>query len=56
MSTLDLLLNKLLVLLNHDKATLKRLVNGAIARYPSQRATWYLERVIRDLERDRGRF
>jgi len=53
MDKTDALLDRLLVLLNHDKAAVRQLVNGAIARYPNQSSTWYLERVIFEVLQER---
>jgi len=50
---MDHLIDRLLILLNYDKATLKRLVNNAISRYPNQSAIWYLERVIFEVLQER---
>lgn len=38
-----------------DHAQIKRLVARAQANYPGKTDIWYLEKVIFDLERDRGR-
>jgi hypothetical protein len=53
MNSLDVLLQKIVSLLNGDRSAAKRLVGGVMQRYPGHRAQWYLEKVITDLERDR---
>jgi hypothetical protein len=49
----DHYISQILKLLHGDKVALKRLVYGAIARYPGHRAEWYLQKVLWDLQRDR---
>jgi hypothetical protein len=46
---------KLYLLLQGDEHTASRLISSAQARYPGREPIWYLDKVINDLERDRGR-
>ncbi|MCT7951095.1 tetratricopeptide repeat protein [Ancylothrix sp. C2] len=46
---------KLLMLLNGERRTALRLVESAQAKYPDKTIDWYYEKVIWDIERDRGR-
>ena len=46
--------HKLLLLLHEDQRAAERLVQQATFRYPGKTADWYLEKVIYDLQRDRG--
>jgi hypothetical protein len=46
---------RLVRLLHDDRAAASRLVAQAQIRYPGQSPNWYVEKVIYDLERDRGR-
>lgn len=46
---------KLVRLLHDDRAAASRLVAQAQIRYPGQSPNWYVEKVIYDLQRDRGR-
>lgn len=46
---------KLLLLLHEDQQAAERLVQQASFRYPGKSPDWYLEKVIYDLQRDRGR-
>lgn len=45
--------NKLLAKLDGDTATAERLIEQAKQNYPGMPESWYCERVIDDLERDR---
>lgn len=45
---------KLLLLLHEDQQAAERLVQQATFKYPGKSADWYLEKVIYDLQRDRG--
>jgi hypothetical protein len=45
---------KLLLLLHEDHHAAERLVQQASFRYPGKSPDWYLEKVIYDLQRDRG--
>ncbi|MBM0742209.1 hypothetical protein JOY44_11350 [Phormidium sp. CLA17] len=45
---------QLLLLLHDDQATAHRLFTQASLRYPGEKPNWYAEKVIYDLERDRG--
>lgn len=45
---------KLLRLLNNDRHTANRLIALAKARNPDKSTDWWVEKVIFDLERDRG--
>lgn len=47
---------QLLRLLHEDQATANRLFQQATLKYPGQTPNWYAEKVIYDLERDRGRY
>lgn len=47
---------QLLRLLHEDQATANRLFQQATLKYPGQTSNWYVEKVIYDLERDRGRY
>lgn len=47
---------KLLLLLNGDRNTANRLLNLAKTRNPQKSIQWCAEKVIFDLERDRGRY
>lgn len=46
--------SKLLLLLNNERDTAERLVRQVMKSNPGQTEKWYLEKVIWDLERDRG--
>lgn len=46
---------KLLLLLHEDQQAAERLVQQASFRHPGKSPDWYLEKVIYDLQRDRGR-
>ena len=46
---------QLLRLLHEDKGAAVRLMNQAQQKYPGRSPNWYIEKVIYDLERDRGR-
>jgi hypothetical protein len=46
---------RLVRLLHDDRGAASRLVAQAQIRYPGQSPNWYVEKVIYDLERDRGR-
>lgn len=46
---------KLLLLLHQDQQAAERLLKQATLKYPGRTATWYGEKVLYDLERDRGR-
>lgn len=46
--------NKVLLLLNGDRNTANRLLNLAKTRHPQNSVQWCAEKVIFDLERDRG--
>lgn len=46
---------QLLRLLHEDKAAASRLLTQAEVKYPGRTSNWYVEKVIYDLERDRGR-
>ncbi len=48
--------NKLLLLLNGDRNTANRLLNLAKTRNPQKSVQWCAEKVIFDLQRDRGRY
>lgn len=45
---------KLLLLLHDERATANRLLNQVKSKNPSKSVDWYVEKVIYDLERDRG--
>jgi hypothetical protein len=45
---------RLFTLLHEDREAAKRLLTQAKFRYPNKTADWYVEKVIYDLERDRG--
>lgn len=45
---------QLLLLLHDDRAVAQRLFTQASLRYPGETPNWYAEKVIYDLERDRG--
>lgn len=45
---------KLLLLLHDERATANRLLNQAKLKNPNKSVDWYVEKVIYDLERDRG--
>ena len=47
---------KLLRLLHNDRHTANRLIALAKARNPDKSIDWWVEKVIFDLERDRGRY
>lgn len=47
---------KLLRLLNGDRHTANRLIGLAKSRNPGRSIDWCVEKVIFDLERDRGRY
>lgn len=47
---------KLLLLLNGDRNTATRLMQLAKARNPQKSVDWCVEKVIFDLQRDRGRY
>lgn len=47
---------KLLLLLNGDRKTATRLMKLAKARNPQRSVDWCAEKVIFDLQRDRGRY
>ncbi len=47
---------RLLVLLNGDRKTANRLMNAAKDRNPGKLTQWCAEKVIFDLQRDRGRY
>jgi len=47
---------KLLLLLNGDRHTANRLIGLAKSRNPDRSIDWCVEKVIFDLERDRGRY
>ena len=47
---------RLVVLLNGDRNTANRLMNAVKDRNPSKSAQWCAEKVIFDLQRDRGRY
>ncbi len=47
---------KLLRLLHNDRHTANRLIALAKARNPDKSIDWWIEKVIFDLERDRGRY
>jgi hypothetical protein len=53
-TTRDRLREQLLVLVNRDEALADRLIASAESQYPGHSEGWYLEKVIHDLERDRG--
>lgn len=42
-----------LVSLTHSEATAERLIEDLVTGYPGQKASWYCDKAIRDLERDR---
>ena len=46
---------QLLRLLHEDRRAAARLTHQAQIKYPGHSANWYIEKVIYDLERDRGR-
>jgi hypothetical protein len=46
---------KLLLLLHQDLGAANRLLMQASFKYPDKSAEWYAEKVIYDLQRDRGR-
>lgn len=46
---------KLLLLLHEDQQAAERLIQQASFRHPGKSPDWYLEKVIYDLQRDRGR-
>lgn len=46
--------NKILLLLNGDRNTANRLLNLAKTRNPQKSVQWCVEKVILDLQRDRG--
>lgn len=46
---------KLLLLLHEDQQAAERLIQQASFRSPGKSPDWYLEKVIYDLQRDRGR-
>ena len=45
---------KLMLLLHEDHRAAERLIQQATLKYPGKSADWYLEKVIYDLQRDRG--
>ena len=45
---------KLLLLLHDERATANRLLNHVKLKNPNKSVDWYVEKVIYDLERDRG--
>jgi hypothetical protein len=45
---------RLFTLLHEDREAANRLLTLAKLRYPNKTADWYVEKVIYDLERDRG--
>ncbi len=45
---------KLLRLLHDDRGAARRLFSYASLKYPGKAANWYAEKIIYDLERDRG--
>jgi hypothetical protein len=47
---------RLLMLLSGDRQTANRLLNAAKARNPNNSIQWCAEKVIFDLQRDRGRY
>jgi hypothetical protein len=47
---------KLLRLLHDDQGAVKRLFTHMCLKYPGNTANWYAEKIIYDLERDRGRY
>ncbi len=47
---------RLLLLFNGDRRTANRLLNAAMARNPGKSIQWCAEKVIFDLQRDRGRY
>jgi hypothetical protein len=47
---------RLLLLLNGDRQTANRLLNASKLRNPGKSIQWYAEKVIFDLQRDRGRY
>ncbi|AFY79193.1 MAG: hypothetical protein IGR93_11485 [Hydrococcus sp. C42_A2020_068] len=47
---------KLLRLLHNDRPTANRLLAGAQIQHPERSVNWLVEKVIYDLERDRGRY
>jgi hypothetical protein len=48
-------LKQLLLLLNGDKTAAHRLIDRSAECHPGRSAEWHLDKVIFDLERDRGR-
>ena len=46
---------QLLRLLHEDRGAAVRLMSQAQQKYPGRSSNWYIEKVIYDLERDRGR-
>ncbi len=45
---------ELMLLLHEDREAAKRLLTQAQFKYPNRTVDWYFEKVIYDLERDRG--
>ncbi|MGJ5676514.1 MAG: hypothetical protein ACR9NN_23410 [Nostochopsis sp.] len=48
--------NRLMTLLHNDRQAAKRLFTQAQLKFPNKTADWYVDKVIYDLERDRGGF
>ncbi|TBR60275.1 hypothetical protein B4U84_05185 [Westiellopsis prolifica IICB1] len=46
--------NRLMTLLHDDREAAKRLFTQAQLKFPNKTADWYIDKVIYDLERDRG--
>ncbi len=46
--------NRLMTLLHDDREAAKRLFTQAQLKFPNKTADWYVDKVIYDLERDRG--
>lgn len=47
---------KLMRLIHEDRSAASRLLTQAQLKYPGKSPDWYLEKVIFDLQRDRGRY
>ncbi|BAZ86948.1 hypothetical protein [Dolichospermum compactum] len=48
--------NKLLLKVQGDIPTAKRLINNLKIKHPGKSDRWYIEKAIFDLERDKGRY
>lgn len=49
----DRLKKRLLLMLNGDRGTYERLLKATQGKYPNKNQSWWLEKIIADLERDK---